>query len=198
MKESFIRMKESHFNTEIRKSFEHLGGYAYKIPDMPHGAIKGMRFNPDKPCDIMVGWRGIYFGIEGKIIKKLGAFGDQIRESQIKGLDAMVASGNSAFVFLNVRINGDEGGKRVNQLVIFDWVLWGPKFKQGTIKKADLIEVIESQGIKGQGGLFDLRGFLNGVLHHHLDVLGCWCGASSVGVDYGCKREGAKTAQNRI
>ena len=56
-------MKEMHFCTELRKSIEAIGGYAYKIPDMPGGGF-ATRFNPDKPYDMVASINGKFIAIE--------------------------------------------------------------------------------------------------------------------------------------
>jgi penicillin-binding protein-related factor A (putative recombinase) len=116
-------VKESKFNSELINSLDHWGAYAYKIPDLPASMTMGLRFVAEKPCDIIGGYHGKFFGIESKQIKNFEAFGlRHLRESQIRHLTDMVKRGNRAFVFLNIRIAAVKGKtKRENRLVIFDW-----------------------------------------------------------------------------
>jgi len=157
-------MKEAHVNTEWKNSLKAYGAWAYKIADMPHFTGMKTRFDVEKPCDIVGGYKGIFFGIEGKMIKKYESFGlKNMRPSQIKNLNEMVTKGNRAFVFLNIRILPDQtrGIRRMNRLLIFDWAKWSSIWERsGTLKKKHLES---AKGIDGKNGLFDLRGFLSGL-----------------------------------
>jgi penicillin-binding protein-related factor A (putative recombinase) len=130
-------MREAQFNTELVNSLKYWGAWAHKIPDLPASMAAGLRFTPDKPCDVVGGY-GKFFAIESKQIKKFEAFGMRfLRDSQIKELNSIIERGNRAFIFLNIRIKAVKGKvKRENRLVIFDW----KEFRElkETIKKADV------------------------------------------------------------
>jgi len=134
-------VKEGQFLTEVKHSFNDVGCYAYKIPDMPSGFVTGFRFNPDKPYDMVVGLKGDFAAIEGKLLKKFEAFGMRhIRDCQIKGLDEVVSTGNRAYIFLNIRVSGDKEKriKRANRLLVWEWENFKERCKDGTIKKKEL------------------------------------------------------------
>lgn len=116
-------MRESVFNAELISSLNHWGAWAYKIQDLPASITMGLRYVPEKPCDIIGAYRGKFFAIEGKQMKKFEAFGMRhMQSSQIKHLNKIVDTGSRGFVFLNIRIGAVKGQtKRVNRLVIFDW-----------------------------------------------------------------------------
>lgn len=146
------KKRERQFLTELRHSFEDRGAFFYKLPDMPHFAGAGFRFDLDKPFDAFVvysrrfGAKGIPIAIEAKSLRRYAALGSQIRPSQIKGLNGITAAGGRGFIFLNVRSNTP----RMNRLLILDWSLFGEDFTKGkTIKKKDLqrMPFIEGQRI---------------------------------------------------
>lgn len=97
-------MRESIFNTEIKRSLIKAGYFVYKIFDMPR--FIGSRFQDNKPCDILAcGQDGKIIAIESKQIKKWQAFGLRfLRPHQIETLEKIHSLGGWAFVFLNVRI----------------------------------------------------------------------------------------------
>lgn len=148
-------MKERTFNTEVKNSLIESGAWAYKIPDAPIFPGQLTRFTGDKPCDIVGGYRGHFFGIESKQVKKYEAFGLRFfRPCQIENLDKMVAGENAAFAFLNIR----QKKPYINRLLIFDWA--DETWKRETIKKRDLEILSLEEGIVGKNGLFDLGSFL--------------------------------------
>lgn len=153
-------MKESLFNTEILRSLQDEGAWAYKIADQPTSwTAHATRFTPDKPCDIVAMFLGHGFIIEGKQIKKFEAFGlDKIRPSQIKNMDEAVDKGNRAFVFLNIRIKAVKGEtQHENRLITFDWAELRERFKSGSIKAKELKELPYIEGSKSR---FNLKTFL--------------------------------------
>ncbi len=157
-------MKEKEVNTEIRKSFEHFGAFAYKIPDLPigiHDRRRGIRFNPSKPFDIVVCYKGIFIAVETKLLRKFEAFGlRQIRDNQREALDKVSQkAGGYAFIFLNVRIPPDKakGQKTVNRLYTFHWPTWKALWEtNGPIKKRRLEEMNFTTAGKG---IFNLKNF---------------------------------------
>ena len=153
-------MRESDFNTEIVNSIKALGGWAYKIPDIVPGG--GSRFTPDKPCDILGGYKGKFIGIESKQMKKFEALGIRhVRYNQEKSLDEMVAKGNRAFLFINVRIRAVKGKvKRENRLIPLDWKEWGPVLKLGSLKASEIEKLYY---ITGTDGKFHLREVLDSL-----------------------------------
>ena len=84
----------------------------------------GLRYVPEKPCDVLGAYRGRFFAIESKQMKKFEAFGMRhMRPAQIKHLNEITKTGSKAFVFLNVRIPAIKKikQKRENRLIIFEW-----------------------------------------------------------------------------
>lgn len=151
-------MRESIVTTEIVNSLKDGKAWAYKIPDTPVSMLRALRFSPEKPCDIIGCYRSTMFGIEVKQIKDFKAFGiKMLRKSQIESLEAIDASGGRAFVFLNIRIPASNGKKRVNRLVIFDWMHMR-QMVEGRInfKKS---EIESCEYISGYHGRFDLTPF---------------------------------------
>jgi penicillin-binding protein-related factor A (putative recombinase) len=143
-------MKESKFNAELINSLDHWGAYAYKIVDLPASMTMGLRYVPEKPCDIIGGYHGKFFGIESKQIKKFEAFGVRhLRDGQIKHLTEMVKRGNRAFVFLNIRIAPVKGKtKRENRLVIFDWAEFSKRTESLKQKEVMALPYVSYQSVK--------------------------------------------------
>jgi penicillin-binding protein-related factor A (putative recombinase) len=157
-------MKESQFNTEVLRSLQENGAWAYKIADQPTSwTAHATRFTPDKPCDIVAIYRGTGFIVEGKQIKKFEAFGaNKIRPSQIKNMDEVVDKGGRAFVFLNIRIKAVKGvSSHENRLVILDWSKLRDTFQTGSIKAKELKELSYIEGFKDR---FDLKSFLQDLV----------------------------------
>jgi len=158
-------MKEIQVATEIKKSIQTLGHWAYKIPDMPSIALTVVRFMPDKPFDIVSFIKGWGVGIEVKLFKKFQAFGIRhLMPSQIQEMDKIVDSlSGQAFVFLNIRISGnkEEKIKRENRLIILNWKVWGSRLKRISIKKKELEEF---PFVFGKKGLFDLKEFCSSIV----------------------------------
>lgn len=155
-------MKEKVFNTEVVNSLKALGAWAEKIPDMPFNPLA--RFNPEKPSDILGGYKGRFFMIESKQMKKFEALGERhFQHNQIKSLDRAVATGNAAFVFVNVRIRAVKGENNYeNRLIVLDWKRWGQRIKTASIKAK---EIKELPFVSGQKGLFPLDAFLQGLIN---------------------------------
>ena len=154
-------MKEKDINTEIKNSLRALNCFAFKVPDAIYNPRA--RFSTKKGVDIFAGVHGKFVAIETKTMKIYQAFGNQIRDDQVKILDATVKCDNRAFVFLNIRrqansIKGHLDHK--NMLIIFDWILWGDHFKKGSLKKGIIEKYGERIGIVGKNKLFDLKDFV--------------------------------------
>lgn len=150
--------KESQFLTELRKSLEREGVFFHKITDLPQSWTRNtLRFDKPKPFDAFASIWGTAVAIEAKVIPKYQAFGlGQLRDSQMRGLQAMTDSGGKAFVFLNVRGNGRG---RLNRVIIFNWETFARR--KTSIKKRELetLPYIESKK-----GLFDLRKWVDSFL----------------------------------
>jgi Holliday junction resolvase len=173
-------VRESTFNTEVVNSLKAEGFFAYKIPDTPASIVRGLRYSPEKPCDIVASIGGKFVAIESKQIKKIQAFGlRDFRESQIDSLNKIVRDGGKAYAFLNIRVHGDKEFKRLNLLVGLNWKYWYPKFEQGFKLDAkflrDMLRAYHSNKFyastlgelayninisEGYKGIFDIR-FLN-------------------------------------
>lgn len=108
-------MRESNFNTELRRALDRLSpAWSYKIPDAPFSrTMSQMRFAPEKPFDIAAMIAGRGFAIESKLMKKWASFGmKDLRKSQIRNLFLFHRAAKSptgvqvgfSLVALNVRI----------------------------------------------------------------------------------------------
>ena len=159
-----VVIKESFFNTEIVNSIKYHGGWAYKVPDMPVSMLVGLRYTPEKPCDILASHRGFSFAIEGKMLKGYQAFHPNVmRPSQVREFNDMSERDMLAFVFLNIRRSGDskKSIKHANNLIIFEWTHLRDHWEaNGSIKKNELEELSFLRGSKSR---FDLRKFLDNV-----------------------------------
>ncbi|MCE3234036.1 MAG: hypothetical protein K0Q50_216 [Vampirovibrio sp.] len=150
-------MKETTFCTEIVKSIRKIGGWAYKIPDMPYHAIRtqGVRFVGRKPFDIAACYEGQPLAIECKLYRDFKGFGlNQLRDEQIQALNDFWEAGGKALVFLNIRITGIKGKrKHENRLLAFEWPM---RFHS---KK----EIEEMAYIQGSRGEFELKTILESL-----------------------------------
>jgi hypothetical protein len=125
-------VRESLFNTEIVNSLKAADYFAYKIPDTPASMVRGLRYTPEKPCDIIASVNGRFTAIESKQIKKIQCFSiKEFRDIQIESLDKVVKDGGRAWAFINLRVPTDKEFKRLNLLVGLDWRVWGVKLKDG-------------------------------------------------------------------
>jgi len=157
-------MRESHFNSELTKSLAHWGAWSYKIQDLPASMTMGLRYTPDKPCDILGTYRSKFFAIESKQIKSFEAFGMRhMRPAQIKHLTEIVKTGSRAFVFLNIRIPAIKGKqKRENRLIIFDWAEFSKL--EASIKQKEIKDhpFISNQNVDGNI-IYDIKPFLESL-----------------------------------
>lgn len=156
-------MKEATFNTEVKRSIIHFGEWAYKISDMPR--VAGLRFNPEKPCDIICNIGGKFVAIEGKQFKKWESLGlRHFQDSQIESFNKMLSQGKKhCYVFLNIRISGDKdaGIKRENRCLIFKWEDLKKRFEEGgSIFAKDLKNL---SYITGKNKIFDLKRFIEEI-----------------------------------
>lgn len=96
---------ESQFQSELKKSFNHLypDGFWLKIPDGI--AVKdNLRFIPPKPCDVVVGIEGRSYAIELKAHKSHQSWSTtNLRPSQRKGLADAARAGWVSGVLILVR-----------------------------------------------------------------------------------------------
>jgi hypothetical protein len=172
-------MRESLFNTEITNSLKANGWFAYKIPDTPTSMLVGLRYTPEKPCDIIASINGRFTAIECKQIKSIKCFSiKDFRDVQIESLDKVVSDGGRAWAFINLRVQKDKEFGRQNLLIGLDWRVWGFKLQSGFKFDAKLLRRLlhayESNTLcdmldeltyivnisRGAKGLFDLR-FMN-------------------------------------
>jgi hypothetical protein len=111
---------ESKFLTRVKKSFEVVGAFFYKIPDLPHYKGQKTRFDIEKPFDAFAMWAGVGMAIEGKYLRDYEAFGlRNVRYCQEQGLNKYAAAGGKSFVFLGIK----------DRLLIFDWEEMGKEFR---------------------------------------------------------------------
>lgn len=144
-------MRESNFVKELQDTLEAMGAWSYKIPDIPLSMIKGMKFNPMRPFDLAVCYRGRFIAIECKQIKTWRKFGrDDIRLSQYLNLAGVAKNGGTAYVALNVRTETE------NRLILFEWKEWNEKLRKG-IGTKELKELNFFQGSKGIFPGFDFQ-----------------------------------------
>jgi penicillin-binding protein-related factor A (putative recombinase) len=149
--------KERQFCTEVINSLKACGAAAYKIPDMP-ASFGGdqMRFSAPKGVDIIACHHGRSLLIECKFYREFKGFGlTQLRDDQIKTLDAFSAAGSSAYVFLNIWMANQE-----NRCLIFEWS-WFKQIQQHAGKCIPKKEIETYPYLKGKKGLFDLTEFLS-------------------------------------
>lgn len=164
-------MREATFNSEVVNSIKHWGGWAHKIADLPASLTFGLRYVPEKPCDILACYHNRFFAVEGKQLKKFEAFGlRHMEHAQIKELTDIVKRGNKAFVFLNIRIKAVKGKtKHENRLIILPW----EKIRdlKETIKQKEIMALpyVSYQNVKkdprdkdGQI-IYDLKAFLESI-----------------------------------
>jgi penicillin-binding protein-related factor A (putative recombinase) len=147
-------MRESIFNRELRKSLEHFGAFAYKIPDSPYDPTGSViSFTPKKPFDIVCCYKGIFIAIESKQIKSWKAFNvNSLADHQKFYLDAVVNSGGLAFVALNVRI-----APRTNRLIFF-------KYRDlENLCSVHAKELQQMPSIGSKHGIFDLSEWLQEI-----------------------------------
>lgn len=149
-------MKEAVFNTEIVRSLKEAGWFAHKLTDMP--MVPGLRFQSDKPCDILSVVHGVAVAIESKQFKKFQGFSIRyLRDNQVESLDQIQKSGGRSYVFLNIRIPNIKGvQKRENRCYIIDWEAWDKQ----PIPVKDIRENLPY--VCGKNGLFDLTIFIDG------------------------------------
>lgn len=175
-------MKEGVFLSELGRALRERGAFFYKIKDAPQSYMRGskVRFEPAKPFDAFGIWQGIPFAIEAKQLKTWKAFGpDQVRESQVSGLNDVQERGGLAFIFLNLRIAADpeKNLKRENRLLIFPWPTLHARFERfGSIKKKELetlphlVGKSVKTGVVGQDGTpqrrmdYDLKPFFKALV----------------------------------
>ena len=160
-------MKESDFNAEVVRSLKAHNGWAYKLGDIPASITAGLNFVPEKPCDILGGYKGKFVAIEGKQFKKFQAFNiNHLRPSQIKAMKEMTAAGLRGFIFLNIRIKAIKGEQsHENRVIIFDWKEWGQRIEENSIKQKELMALpfISGKTVKDKGIIYDLETFLEGL-----------------------------------
>lgn len=121
-------MKENHINSEVVRSLELDGFWAYKIPD-----VLGSRFTARKPFDVVAeSKKGRFISIEGKLIKKWEAFSlKKLADHQIINLNRTgVKRDGRAFVFLYIRIP-----REASYIVVFNWKKYKTLLKKGLTAK---------------------------------------------------------------
>lgn len=159
-------MKESIFTSDLIRSLKVCGSWCYKIMDSPTSwTMHITRFTADKPCDILGMYRGRFFAIENKQIKKWTKFGlENLRASQIRELENITNLGGDAYVMLNIRIKARKAKGRAkawkheNRLLIFSW---GAIRMKGTYSKEELmgLKFIKSE-IRDRKPFYDMSMFL--------------------------------------
>ena len=144
-------MNESKFNAEIIKSIKLVGGWAYKIPDLPGPTTK-------KPFDIVGSLNGRPLAIEGKMMKNFSRFSKkEFRPHQLNCLIEFSVSGGLSFVFLNIRspYHGRYGYE--NRLIIFDLLAIKELDAGKSFSPSDLLDRVYSPGGLGIFGLDEFK-----------------------------------------
>lgn len=174
-------MKEKQICTEIKKSLEAKGCYAFKIPDMPagrwdaqgDGVPSRIRFNPPKAFDLFAVWAGLAIAIEAKLMRAPTALPiNSLRESEAKHLAAFNAAGGVALVAVAYAFTPTEkqavtlGSKRVRELWLVNWRDWQTLVAEASeagrksIKRDDLIGIAIGLPWLGKG-LWDVEPLLS-------------------------------------
>jgi hypothetical protein len=145
-------VKEAVFSTEVIKSVQALGHFAFKIPDMPRGPLT--RFIPSKPYDLQITCKGRSVAVECmqfNIWKPLTL--DTFQPSQIQNLTKHINIGEAySFIFLNIRIPREK-----SRLYIFEWAELYKRLKMGPMSQDEIEMLYES--LTAHKNLFDLRSF---------------------------------------
>lgn len=119
--------------THMKKVFEEIGAFFYKIPDMPH--MPGTtRFDIEKPFDAFAVFKNRRMAIEAKALSRYQAFGIRhVRYCQEIGLDDFLEAGGESWLMVGVE---HEGQMRVIPL---EWRKVRERLKAGdSLKKTEL------------------------------------------------------------
>lgn len=155
-------MKEAVFQSEVVKSLQTAGAWAWKITDHPVSMIQGsFRYTPEKPFDIVAMHDGRGIGIECKQMRKYqGLKLEDFRQSQIDNLTEIAKKeAGGAYAFINIRITMKKGSPGINRLVIFPWHLLLDRFEKAGPLQAEFFR--QAKGIDGKKGLFELSKWLD-------------------------------------
>ncbi len=152
---------ERKFLTEIKNSLKKDGAFFHKIPDMPHFAGSGFRFDLKKPFDAIALFFSHAIAIEAKYIPKHRAFGlKDLLPHQILGLDEWHLAGGHSWVFLNVKQkkNAATNTPFINKVYTFEWGAFKAK---GRYSKAELLACYS---VDCQKGIYNLGPWLDEFL----------------------------------
>lgn len=108
-------MKEANFCLEIKHSLERIPGvYYHKIPDPPIFKGAKMRFQPPRPYDCYIVYKGIHYAFEVKLHKGAHAFAvDLVTERQIQELLKVQEARGVAGLIIGYRAPGIQTARYV-------------------------------------------------------------------------------------
>lgn len=168
-------MKESVFQTELRKSFKDVYGdscHFIKIPDMPRFTGETFTFAAVRPYDCFCLIDGKFFAFELKYIKAFSAFPiDRVREHQLVFLKEVERCGGKAYILINYRNSEVTDvqckkfrleGKRFNK-VFFTTPSMFETLSEDVDRKSISFEQLSSSfgSIDRTGGVWDVRKLIN-------------------------------------
>jgi len=94
-------MREGYFISELRRVFLSRGCFFHKIPDSI--ATSGSRFSTLKKFDAFIIYKGMFAGIECKLVKGASIAIDRFRNSQIDSFADLRAAGAPGYFLINHR-----------------------------------------------------------------------------------------------
>lgn len=122
-------MNEKTATPWVRYSFERIGAWCYKIPDMPRWSGQAAR-NVPRPFDLTICYEGQYHALELKFLRDYQAFGRRhLRDVQVENLDAITIADGLAWVGAVVWLP-----RQFCRLILWPWL----EFPQRSVRKSAL------------------------------------------------------------
>ena len=96
--------REQKFLSDLGRSIKADGGFFFKIPDSPN--YGEMRFQIEKPFDVIIFWAGHGIALEGKYLTTKTVINlNCLRKGQIKGLRRSHANGACSYVVVGLKLS---------------------------------------------------------------------------------------------